>query len=111
MNCKRKHAIKIAIFVLQVFAPSLMRADAAPDSRTKQVPPTVVNFAYGKDSERQKLDFWQSKSDHPTPVVVMIHGGGWIRGDKSAYGYNAAQPYLDAGISVARINYRYIATA
>jgi acetyl esterase/lipase len=75
------------------------------------VPPTIANYAYGNDSERQKLDFWKAASDKTTPVVVMIHGGGWIRGEKEAYKYNVVKPYLDAGISVARLNYRLIGQA
>lgn len=70
--------------------------------------PTVADFTYGKDSERQKFDFWQAKSDQPTPVVLLIHGGGWKQGDKSNYGKGAIEPYLKAGISVAAINYRFI---
>jgi acetyl esterase/lipase len=73
--------------------------------------PTFADFAYGTDSERQKFDFWQAKSDTPTPVVLLIHGGGWTGGDKSGYGTAAIQPFLDRGISVAAINYRFIAQA
>src|SRR3954469_12075002 len=73
--------------------------------------PTVADYAYAKDSERQKFDFWQAKSDKPTPVVLLIHGGGWVNGDKTSYGTNMIQPFLDQGISVAAINYRFIAHA
>jgi acetyl esterase/lipase len=69
--------------------------------------PTAADVAYGKHP-RQKLDFWQAKSDSPTPLVVLIHGGGWTNGDKSGYGTGAIKPFLDAGISVAAINYRLI---
>jgi acetyl esterase/lipase len=73
--------------------------------------PTVADYAYGKDSVRQKFDFWQAKSDRPTPIVLLIHGGGWMNGDKSSYGTTVIQPFLDAGISVAAINYRFILQA
>lgn len=74
--------------------------------------PTVADFAYGRDSERQRLDFWRAESDEPTPVVLMIHGGGWVFGDKIGYGTVASiQPFLDEGISVAAINYRFIVQA
>ncbi len=73
--------------------------------------PTVADIAYGQDSERQKFDFWQAKSDKPTPVVLLIHGGGWAGGDKTGYGEGSIQPFLDAGISVAAINYRFILQA
>ncbi len=83
------------------------KAKAPPQRPT----PTVANYVYAKDSERQKFDFWQAKSDKPTPVVLLIHGGGWVNGDKSSYGTSVIQPYLDAGISVAAINYRFIPQA
>src|SRR5205823_1565148 len=72
--------------------------------------PTAVNVAYGSH-ERQVLDFWQAKSDRPTPLVLYIHGGGWQGGDKSSLSGPAIQRYLDAGISVAAINYRYVKQA
>ena len=68
-------------------------------------PATFGKVAYGKH-ERQVLDFYQAKSDKPTPVVLYIHGGGWQNGDKASVGNVKA--YLDAGISVAAINYRYV---
>jgi acetyl esterase/lipase len=77
------------------------RAPERPD-------PTVADYAYGEDSERQKFDFWQAKSERPAPLVLLIHGGGWRGGDKSGYVTKAIQPFLDAGISVASINYRFI---
>jgi acetyl esterase/lipase len=69
--------------------------------------PTVANFKYGKDSDRQVLDFWQAESEKPTPVVVFIHGGGWRGGDKALH-RQEVNNYLDAGISAAAINYRFI---
>src|SRR5262249_52400762 len=74
--------------------------------------PTAVDFSYGTDSERQRLDFWQAKSDVPTPLVLAIHGGGWVKGDKSSYPQPAElRQLLEAGISVVSINYRFIPQA
>ena len=69
--------------------------------------PTVADFRYGP-AERNVLDFYQAKSDKPTPLLFFIHGGGWMGGDKN--GINP-KPYLDAGISVVAVNYRYISQA
>ena len=41
----------------------------------------LIDVAYGSHA-RQVLDFYQAKSDKPTPVVFYIHGGGWQGGDK-----------------------------
>lgn len=73
------------------------------------VPPTAANVKYGPH-ERNVLDFWQAKSEKPTPLVLCIHGGGWNGGDKSSY-YGAVKTFLDNGISVATINYRLMAQA
>jgi acetyl esterase/lipase len=96
--------------------PSFALGQAPADKKAKKAPPerptpTVADYAYGQDSERQRFDFWQAKSDRPTPVVLLIHGGGWRNGDKSSYGTTAIKPFLDAGISVAAVNYRFIEQA
>lgn len=85
------------------------KKDVPKKPAPKGLPPTVAAFKYG-EHERQVLDFWQAKSDTPTPVVLMIHGGGWQNGDKAGY-VGAAKAYLDVGISVAAINYRYVKQA
>jgi acetyl esterase/lipase len=80
---------------------------AAPKAKAKPKAtpePTMANVAYGTH-ERQVLDFWKANSDKPTPLLFFIHGGGWVGGDKAIVGN--VQPYLDAGISVVSINYRY----
>jgi acetyl esterase/lipase len=97
------------LFALLLLPTALLAQEKkAPAERPE---PTAANVVYGKDSERQKFDFWQAKADAPTPLVLLIHGGGWTSGDKSGYRKAAIQPYLDAGISVAAINYRFIPQA
>jgi acetyl esterase/lipase len=103
-------------FVLVVLTQSIAHGQAKTAGKKAKAPPqrptpTVADYAYGSDSERQKFDFWQAESDGPTPVVLLIHGGGWVNGDKSSYGTAAIQPYLDSKISVAAVNYRFIAQA
>lgn len=66
--------------------------------------PTSGDVAYGADV-RNVLDFWQAPGAGPRPLLVYIHGGGWVTGDKSKKG-PAIQPFLDKGISFAAINYR-----
>jgi acetyl esterase/lipase len=66
-------------------------------------PKRLLDVPYGKHP-RQVLDFYQAQSDKPTPVVFYIHGGGWQAGDKKTN----PKPFLDQGISVVAINYRYV---
>jgi acetyl esterase/lipase len=103
---------RILIIALVVTVPTDAFAQRRKAKRpVKRPEPTVANFAYGNDSERQVLDFWQAESDEPTPVVVLIHGGGWRAGDKSTYNKVGIKPFLDSGISAAAINYRFIQQA
>lgn len=71
--------------------------------------PTKESVPYG-DHSRQVLDFYQAKSDSPTPVVFCIHGGGWVNGSKDGY-RNSAKRYMDNGLSVVAINYRMVTEA
>jgi acetyl esterase/lipase len=100
----------LLLSLLVIVAVPLACAQQTANS-PERLEPTFADFAYGQESERQKFDFWQVKSEKPTPVVLLIHGGGWANGDKKSYGTTAIQPFLDAGISVAAINYRFIAQA
>ncbi len=79
---------------------------AAPAAATPKpgLAPTFANVPYGTH-ERQVLDFYQAKSDKPTPLLFFIHGGGWVAGDKKNPG--SLSGCLAAGISVVSINYRY----
>lgn len=100
--------------------PSKPRKKKA-DVYDKSVPkPTAAGVRYGKH-ERHVLDFWQAKPDaankpdksgKPTPLVFIIHGGGWQGGSKERANRfaNIAQ-LLEAGISVTSLNYRYVRQA
>jgi acetyl esterase/lipase len=74
------------------------------------VPPTYGNVAYG-DPPRQLLDFYKAESAEPTPLVVFIHGGGWVNGDKYGVSRALIEALREKGISVASINYRYTTMA
>lgn len=69
-------------------------------------PPTRANVAYGAHP-RHVFDYWKGKGDGPHPLLLCIHGGGFMTGDKSGY-HRPGQilPYLEEGISVVTLNYR-----
>lgn len=75
----------------------------------EQVPPTHADVKYGPH-ERNVMDVWLAKSDKPTPVLVSIHGGGFLGGNKSVDG-GLLRQCLDSGISVAAITYRFSSQA
>lgn len=91
------------VFVAMVAAVSPLFA-ADKDA----LPPTYANVAYGPHA-RNVLDFWKAEGDGPRPLLISIHGGGWVGGDK-AQKPAAVRHWLKKGISVAAINYRLTVT-
>ncbi|MDQ8181558.1 alpha/beta hydrolase [Pelagicoccus sp. SDUM812005] len=93
--------------VVTSFSVQPVKAQSKPAAYHESVPaPTFSDIRYG-DGPRNVLDFWQASSDEPTPLVVVIHGGGWNGGSKELlHKFVDTQQLLDAGISVAAINYR-----
>ena len=90
-----------------------MRAKQAPkdDAKKKQQAerpkPTHDEVKYGPH-ERNVLDFYQAKSDKPTPLIVYIHGGGFVGGNKDSFNPAMLRGAHDAGISFAAIHYRFV---
>jgi acetyl esterase len=72
--------------------------------------PTHADVKYGPH-ERNVFDLYLAKSDSPTPLVLYIHGGGFRAGDKRTLNPQEGKSFLDAGYSVAAINYRLTDTA
>ncbi len=76
-----------------------------------QPAPTYENIPYG-DEPRQVLDLWTASAapgEQPAPLVVMIHGGGFVKGDKTSFREKALlRQCLDAGMACAAINYRFV---
>lgn len=77
------------------------------EPKRSPIPPTHADVHYGPH-ERQVIDFYQAKSDKPTPLIIFIHGGGFVAGDKHAFSPAMLQGALDAGISFAAIHYRFV---
>jgi acetyl esterase len=64
------------------------------------------NLAYGTH-ERHRLDVFQptTTSTQPAPVVVFLHGGGYVRGDKRGFG-NVGVYFARHGVVGITANYR-----
>lgn len=77
-------------------------------TRPKPLLPTLANVPYG-DDKLEVLDFWKADTKEPAPLVFFIHGGAWVGNDKDRV--SGLHAYLDAGISVVSINYRFIPAA
>lgn len=90
----------IAALLLWSFIGSAVAAARCPGQTT----PTFADVPYD-DHALTRLDFWQADGEGPRPLLVHIHGGGWVGGDKKV---NPGLPkkWLDRGVSFASVNYR-----
>lgn len=99
------------ILLCFLFLSCLSRASLAQGIQAfKSQGYTVLeNEHYGPD-ERQVFDLLMPVSDKVTPLVIYLHGGGFVAGDKSeAYGWRKQDVafFLKNGVAVATVNYRY----
>lgn len=65
------------------------------------------DLCYGSH-ERQTLDLYIPKGKDEVGLVLYIHGGAWIAGDKD--GYESTLEYVadEMGYACAAVNYRYL---
>lgn len=76
--------------------------ESKPKPKPQASAPTAADVPYDQYG-RTVLDFYRAEGEGPRPLLVQIHGGGWIRGDKAG---GSREIFLNKGISVAAINYR-----
>jgi acetyl esterase/lipase len=69
---------------------------------------TLTNVAYGEDA-RQTMDIYlpEGRDTVATKLMILVHGGGWIKGDKSEFNryITSLQERLN-GYAFANVNYR-----
>jgi arylformamidase len=99
--------IKKVLFLVLVIGLTFAASAQKKNKKAKEPKPTHADVSYGK-FERNKIDFWQAQGEGPRPIYIHIHGGGWVVGDKNRF--KGVQKFLDKGISVAAINYRFTGT-
>lgn len=72
----------------------------------------VKDIAYG-NHENQKIDVYYQKGQQNLPVLFMVHGGGWRRGDKGGahVAGNKAAHWVPKGFVFVSANYRMVPDA
>jgi acetyl esterase/lipase len=69
--------------------PVGLAALALPSNRLDEGIQTVADLTYAEgpaeDAEKRKLDIYGQKGASLRPVLVFIHGGAWVRGDRKQY--------------------------
>ena len=104
------------LFGLLVSQSIFAQGQGLPPKRIRDRLPegTVIhgNVPYNNDTlKKHQLDLYiPANATGDTPLLVMVHGGGWIGNDKYAHmGYmpNTVAAVLNSGIAIACIDYRY----
>lgn len=68
---------------------------------------TLMNLSYG-DGPAHKLDLYlPARSGKALPLVVLLHGGGWVDGSRQDCAYTA-QAFVAEGYAAAAVEYRMI---
>jgi len=66
-----------------------------------------TNIVYHAKNDQNKLDVYRpAEAPGPTPVVVFIHGGGWVEGTKEERVLEM-MPYLQMGFAAVNLEYRF----
>jgi acetyl esterase/lipase len=102
--CINLFAILIILFLFERCKPG------APPERKYHRDTSFVfkNLRYGPDTLNFLDLYLPAKRGKHTPVVMTIHGGGWVVGDKSHFNSEYAVAFHAQGMIVVNINYRLI---
>ena len=102
---RKPMVVSIAFSVLQLTGCNKFEElqETKLDTRKQQ---TLWEIKYGSHT-RNTLDIaLPANRTDSTPVVIFIHGGAWVFGDKSVH-IPEIEKFAQAGIACATINYRY----
>lgn len=91
--------------ILLLLALALLAGDPA-------LAKTLANVAYGADPA-QRMDIFAPDNARNAPVIFMVHGGGWRRGDKAMSGVakNKVARWQPRGFVIISTNYRMLPEA
>ncbi|GAB1268282.1 carboxylesterase family protein [Aurantivibrio infirmus] len=95
----------------QVLSKVLDLYEDEQQTLVKKFPATAKNISYG-NHERHVFDVYapSNPSDKPVPVIVFVHGGGFLKGDKGSdehwHNSNVGRMAAQAGFLGIVMNYR-----
>ena len=98
------NTINITIFISCVILIACTHV-LASDNNTKIV--QHLDIAFATDHAKQKLDVFRPADNPKAPLIILIHGGGWFRGER-AWTYQDAIMLAQNGYAVASLGYRRV---
>ena len=68
-----------------------------------------LNVPYADEDPRQVMDIWlPNEGEGPFPLIVFVHGGGWVSGNKRENTMPGVFKFPSQGYAVACIEYRLV---
>lgn len=101
-----------SIMLLTILSSTFLFAVAQPPggmpkSKNEQIKNKWFDIAYASTSPSQKMDIYLPENGNgPFPVIISIHGGAFMMGDKADGQVNPMLEGLKRGYAVVSINYR-----
>jgi len=98
----QKRTLPLLLFAALVWGQPWDEKPPIPDTVSVE-----ANVAYDRHKETV-LDVYRPKAPSPAkrPGVIVIHGGGWVGGEKEGMLAGFVLPYLEQGFVVANVEYR-----
>ncbi|MCC9601191.1 alpha/beta hydrolase [Stieleria sp. JC731] len=85
----------------------LVSSPSCAQTASHSVEAIQKDIAYDDEHSSQRLDLYRTKSDHPTPAMVFIHGGGWRGGSKAHVPAWLLRLAAEGKMSVVSVEYRF----
>lgn len=88
-----------------VFDPSEQTLNATLDARLSKLITVANDLEYPSEMDYNTFDLYQPKeTDKPSPVIIWVHGGGFVGGDKRMF-KNYGAILAAEGYTVISMNY------
>ncbi|MBB5032405.1 alpha/beta hydrolase [Prosthecobacter vanneervenii] len=106
-----KHLLLLLLAVTPVLAQDLeaQKKKALEAAAKSQLEVRLDQPYAGTDNPKQKVDLYLPKkrnTDKPLPVVALIHGGGWVHGDRLGYSATAIRIARTGDYATVAVGYR-----
>ena len=106
-----KSALLVLLLVSAAFGQDLnAQKQKAREAAGKSAVELRLDQAYaGNENPKQMVDVYLPKkrnSEKPLPVIALIHGGGWVNGDRLGYAAQAIQLARTGDYAAVTVGYR-----
>ena len=84
-----------------------MKGGQKAGAQKPAIAPTLANVSYADDPDCL-LDFWKADEAAPAPLIIYIHGGGFVGGNKEGLSAGMIEYARSKGFAVASLAYPFL---